>query len=250
MIFFKRALRRVSLIVRKNLMDSNSTGEYVSFVHIHLDRYIVFVTDIDLNKGILTVQHGDFNTSSQELSINQLKSSQFKIIYTNTWDTFGYRSLYSYYFLHRRPILCFKQAIRNIRNYIVRKLSLKRTDLYKVVNCLVNRPSSTNTSKKYTDVRDLMELMNPTVKWLYDPSNGVNTHREYTDTVAYYELLLEALVESGELEHNAMFYEIKPKLFLTYQRMQTEEKRHKQILWVSVCSAFATALATYASFRH
>lgn len=133
---------------------------------------------------------------------------------------------------------------------LLEKISLKKTDLHQVVNAIVNKPNSVNSMRMAITERELVELINPKVKWLYNSRDGINSHKQFEETESYYRLLLDALVESGDLELGVMWYEIKPKLFLTYQRMQTEEKRHKQILWVSICSAFATALATYASFRH
>ncbi|WMN87126.1 hypothetical protein NI382_13960 [Vibrio parahaemolyticus] len=207
------------------------------------------MTAINIDEGTVLTEFGSLDEADiHTFNINDLTSNQFKIVYGNIWESLEYQSLYHYYFLHRKPLLYIRKNILCIRANLARILSLKKHDLHHVVCCLVDKADPRTSGLVSINERQLLEIINPRVKYLYDNERRRNTHKDFIITESYYRCLLDALLENGDLEEGNMCYVIKPKLFLTHHAMEVEAKRHRQVLIVAVVAAIAASVSALSGF--
>ncbi|CAE6934486.1 hypothetical protein [Vibrio sp. B1FLJ16] len=244
--FVKHALVKAQNHVRNDLLIRSMNEEYVFHIIVTSGNRKGYITNIGLDE--LTAEFGSTEDSdSIKIKYSDLSNRDFIISYGNLYESFIYKSLASYYFFHRKPIIRFRRLIRNTQNNILKILSVKKTDLDATVSILVEKAGKANYGKPYIDEEDLLKIFNPSIESLYDLRIGKVDHNEYEATKAHYRLILEALVESGDVEPEGMGYIIRPKIFLTYQKMRSETKKHIQVLSVTAIATVATCVAAIAA---
>lgn len=246
--FVKHALVNAQNHVRNDLLSRSISEEYVLCILVTSGNRRGYITNIGLNE--LTAEFGSTEDSdSIKIKYSDLSNRDFRISYGNLYESFIYKNLTSYYFFHREPIIRLRRFIRNTKHNILMKWSVKRTDLHTTVAILVEKATKAEAGyrKLYIDEYELLKAFNPFLDELFDIREGKNTHEEYEASTAHYRLLLEALVESGDIESDGMSYVIRPQLFLTFQKMESEMNKHIQVLRVTKVATFATCLAAMAA---
>ncbi|MEC6816483.1 hypothetical protein VXS05_15730 [Photobacterium toruni] len=236
--FIKKALIKAKSHVRNDLSVHSTNDEYLIHVLVMFNGRQGYVVNID-DDG-LTADFGSPEESElMNINYSLLSNRDFIISYRNLYESFNYGNLASYYLFHKKIIIRTRRFIRKIKDNILRTLSIKEADLYKVVEKLVKNAARTDFRKPYIDENDLITIFNPFVNVL----NKDITHDDYQPAKGYYRLLLNALVESGDIEPEGMGYVIKPKIFLTHNKMESERKKHIQIILVTAIAAGASVIA-------
>ncbi|MGR5062452.1 hypothetical protein [Photobacterium sp. DNB22_13_2] len=244
--FVKHALVKAQNYVSNDLLVRSINEEYVFCIIVTSGNRKGYITNIGLDE--LTAEFGSTEDSdSIKIKYSDLSNRDFRISYGNLYESFIYKSLASYYFFHRNPIIRLRRFIRNTKHNILMKWSVKRTDLHTTVAILVEKAAKAGYRKPHIDEDELLKAFNPFLDELFDMRKGKNTHEDYEAAKAHYRLILEALVESGDIESDGMGYVIRPKLFLTFQKMESEMNKHIQVLRVTKVTTFATCMAALAS---
>lgn len=109
--------------------------------------------------------------------------------------------------------------IGDAKQFIYNKRRLARADKRHTLTAMVDR--TVKTPEYSVSPIGLNELIYP-LQWVYHP--------EKETIIAYNAMLLEALVESGDLEKDAGRYKLKPNALNTISEFEVEERRHHQQL--------------------
>lgn len=238
--------------IKKTLLNAkNNIWDGIGQQHIREGYMLFFIITIRGRSGfIVSVENDEIIVNfgcSQELEAikyNKLKNSNLKVTYSNQFESFYYNNIYTYYLFNRDLIIKFRMFFRKIKNKRLIALSLKKTKLHIVVEKLVDK-ACTQNRKICIDENDLLEMFNPHLKMLsYKDRLRIEN---FDKTHAYYDLILKALAESGNVESEGMYYVIKPKILLTYQNMESERKKHIQVIIVTGIAAIASGIAAIAS---
>ncbi|WP_369919910.1 hypothetical protein AB8E32_15215 [Marinomonas polaris] len=198
---------------------------------------------INIDKKTICIFYGEeCKPEREEISIEELLPKDFTISCSVSSEKYYiYRSLISYYCLHREPFLLFRNIGRELKQYIQKKLSLKQTDLQTVIEVIVDHIQKGQS--RVIDAEDLLRITNPNIDSLYNFHEKTNIHPKFQPAKLHYELILEALVESGDIVKEGFYYKVNPRIFLTHQKLQSESKKHKQIFWVSLAVLITGAIS-------
>lgn len=241
----RRVLGKLSKYMRSDLRIMPTADESITYVLLKHNNSLGYVTKFDDNK--VTTEFGDEdNPISKVFDLESLKSSDFRVYCRRQGEDWDYQSLAAYFLLHRSLVVTLKRLFIRGKTYYLSKRSLKKTELHATVEQLVNIASGSKSSRPFVDERTLVKSFNPWVTSLRGFETLEIMHKDYDSVYTHYELILEALVESGELEHEGMGYIILPKVYLTFQRLESEMKRHQQIHIVGWAAVIATLLSVLA----
>lgn len=242
--FVKLALKKAKNKdhARTDLSINSMSEKFILYLLVIFEGREGYVVNIDDDE--LTAEFGSFEEPElMKINYSLLSNRDFIISYSNLYESFNYGNLASYYLFHKKIIIRIRRFIRKIKDNILRTLSIKKADLYKVIEKLVKNAARTDFRKPYIDENDLITIFNPFVNVL----NKDITHNDYQSAKGYYRLLLNALVESGDIEPEGMGYVIKPKIFLTHNKMESERKKHIQVISVTAIAAISSFIAAVAS---
>lgn len=224
-------------------LSINSMSEkfilYLLVIFEGREGYVVNIDDDEITVNFCLSENLELATIKYSL----LSNADFTISYCNLYESFEYGNLVSYYLFHKKPIIRLRRLIRIFKNKILTKLSIKKADLHTVVTILVEKAARIDNRKSYIDEYDLMKVLNPFIGML---SENI-VHKDYNPAKGYYRLMLNALVESGNIEPEGMGFVIKPKIFLTHNKMESERKKHMQVVSVTAIAAIASVIAAVAS---
>lgn len=242
----KRALGRLSKYMRSDLRIMPAADEPMTYVLLKHNDRLGYVTKFHDNK--VTVEFGNSdNPNSEVFDLDTLKSSDFRVTYRRQGEYWAYKTLVKHLLLHRPFVIASRRFFKSCKTKYLSRRSLKKTELHSTVEQLVIIASDSRSSKPFVDEATLVKMFNPWITSLRGFETFEIMHKDYDSVYTHYKLILEALVESGELEHEGMGYTILPKVYLTFQRLESEMKRHKQIHTVGIAAAIASALAAIAS---
>lgn len=246
-MFVRTFIKKILLKAKNNIWDD------IGQKHIREEYMLLFIITFKGRSGFVVNIKNDeiivnFGCSQypelEAIKYNQLKNSNLKVTYSNQFESFYYNNIFTYYLFHRNLIIKFRMFFRKIKNKRLIALSLKKTKLHIVVEKLVDK-ACTQNRKICIDENDLLEMFNPHLKMLsYKDRLRIEN---FDKTHAYYDLILKALAESGNVESEGMYYVIKPKILLTYQNMESERKKHIQVIIVTGIAAIASGIAAIAS---
>ncbi|WP_417657083.1 hypothetical protein [Pseudidiomarina aestuarii] len=242
-LFIKHAVRKANRLIRKDLAIVPVDEKPILYMLVQSENYYGYVKDVGIDT--VTAEFGcDGDSKPKTLAYSELKVSDFRVIYISSQDRFVYPTLVSYYVLHRWPIVGLRQLINKLTDKFLVSRSLKKTEFHKTVEQLVVKATMKHYGKASTDEFELLKDNNPWITKLHRQTGQLDEiHQDYTSVSKHYRLILDALVESGDLEHDGMGYAICPQIYLTYQKMDSEHKRHRQIFWITLIASLASLVS-------